>query len=169
MMPIDSSSRHSEIIPNLPTTSQKKGAKGSSKETKKNGEVSRSKVEKSKKIKQPAREPTPEDDNSDDGLTIEYPGGTCPKGGLDTSLAPYYQRQMSESSEREENMAQAGDEFLDQTQDESKIHSPVLNIAADMSEEDMEMALEAELEQELLKESAGQTMVECESDESEEE
>ncbi|TQS37430.1 hypothetical protein Golomagni_02096 [Golovinomyces magnicellulatus] len=147
---------------NSSTTRQKKPPRESNKESMIDGTASRRNSDKPKKREKPVREPTPEEEDSDDGLTIEYPGG---QGQIDdNSHTLSYQRQIAESSERDGDVSHDEDEIED-----LKLPSPAHNPMVDMSDEDMEMALEAELEQELMKESAAHTVAESESDESEEE
>lgn len=123
----------------------------------------RTKVEKPKKK---VKEPTPEpevDDDSDDGLTIEYPGGKPPDRFFNST--PVFQRAASESEEDEE----VPPRIEDRNQDVDMLHlpSPAAN-GGERSEEEMELDLEAELEAELEaafeEEADGQ-----DSDESEEE
>jgi hypothetical protein len=105
----------------------------------------RTKVEKPKKK---VKEPTPEpevDDDSDDGLTIEYPGGKPPERFTFNST-PVFQRAPSESDEDEE----VAPRTEDRNQDVDMLHlpSPAAN-GGERSEEEMELDLEAELEAEL--------------------
>ncbi|RKF61408.1 putative ell-associated factor protein [Erysiphe neolycopersici] len=163
-----STDSHGINLKNQTTTRQKRITKDVSKTIDSNKEVSRRKVEKPKTTKKPIREPISEEE-SDDGLTIEYPGGQMqnqPK--VYSSPIPTYHRELRESCEREEDILPDDDGFAEQNFETSR-HSSPLRPPAAMSDEDIEMALEAELEQELLKESAGQTYDDNESDESEEE
>jgi len=114
------------------------------------------------KKKAPVREPTPEDD-SDDGLTIEYP---------DAPAAQQYQYQPTQSFQRDDSEEVSdedaeGEEYEEeknQDVDYLKLPSPGNNNAGGMSDEDIELDLEAELEQALKEEGGGD-----ESSESEEE
>ncbi|POS84821.1 hypothetical protein EPUL_004463 [Erysiphe pulchra] len=163
------SDSHGINFKNQTTARQKRSTKDVKKTNDSNKEVSRRKVEKPKTTKKPIREPTPEEE-SDDGLTIEYPGGQMqnePK--VYSSPIPTYHREIRESCERDDGILPDDEEFLNQNFEISRQSSPLREPPAEMSDEDIEMALEAELEQELLKESAGQTLNDNESDESEEE
>ncbi|KAH8654483.1 RNA polymerase II transcription elongation factor-domain-containing protein [Tricladium varicosporioides] len=123
----------------------------------------RKKVEKPTKPKPPPREPTPEEeDESDDGLTIEYPDGPSSQQ-YTYQPTPVFQRNESESEEDSDMDAEGEDDDMERNQDVDhlKLPSPANN-AGGMSDEDMELDLEAELEREL--EAAGN-----ESSESEEE
>ncbi|CCU82049.1 hypothetical protein BGHDH14_bgh06612 [Blumeria hordei DH14] len=126
------------------------------------------KAENPKKSVQPVNLPEADDEeDSDDGLTIEFPGAQSP-GYRQRKPSPSYQRQLSEEeSDDEGDVAQERYEEPEQIAENSGHNSPVPNTFVEMSDEDMELALEAELEQELLKDSA-ENMAE-ESDESEEE
>jgi hypothetical protein len=118
------------------------------------------------KKKPPVREPTPEEEDSDDGLTIEYPG--APSQQYHHQSTPTFQRHISEEiSDEDEDEDAEGEEYEEKNQDVDylKLPSPG-NIAGGMSDEDMELDLEAELEQ-ALKETAEND--ENESSESEEE
>lgn len=165
---IPPSDSHGTNVKNQTNTRQKRSIKGVNKTSDSTKEASRRKVEKPKITKKPIREPTPEEE-SDDGLTIEYPGGQMhdqPK--IYSSPNPTYHREIRESCERDDILPD-DDVFLNLNLENSRQSSPSRAPPAEMSDEDIEMALEAELEQELLKESAGQTIDDNESDESEEE
>ncbi|CCU82048.1 putative member of EAF superfamily [Blumeria hordei DH14] len=117
------------------------------------------------------RDSSPESDEieeeSDDGLTIEFPGAQSP-GNRQHEASPVDQRQLSEEDIDEEADIAPGDyQGSEQAAEDLKNPGPEANSSLEMSDEDMELALEAELEQELLKESANN--VADESDESEEE
>ena len=104
----------------------------------------RTKVEKPKKAKEPSPEPEVEDD-SDDGLTIEYPGGK-PPDRYSFNNTPIFNRAPSESDED----AQALQQVEDKNQDVDMLQLPSpANHAGERSEEEMEQDLEAELEAEL--------------------
>ncbi|CAD6502840.1 BgTH12-05429 [Blumeria graminis f. sp. triticale] len=127
------------------------------------------KAEKPKKSTEPDNLPEADEaeEDSDDGLTIEFPGAQSP-GYRQRKSSPLYQRQLSEEvSDDEGDVSPERYEEPEQIAEDSRHVSPVPNTSIEMSDEDMELALEAELEQELLKESA-ENMAE-ESDESEEE
>lgn len=118
------------------------------------------------KKKPPVREPTPEeDDDSDDGLTIEYP---------DAQSSRQYRPQpevtsQQNASEEEDDEEDAEGEFEEQRNqdvDPLTLLSPA-NPNTVMSDEDLELDLEAELEQALKETTEGAG--DDESDESEEE
>lgn len=128
-------------------------------------EAPRRKAEKPKKVKPPVREPSPEEEeDSDDGLTIEYPGAAPPRQYNPT---PAFQRQVSEEASDEDEDAEHEsyeEEEHNQDVDHLQLPSPANN--GGMSDEDFELDLEKELEaefEEALKEGAE------ESSESEEE
>jgi hypothetical protein len=143
-------------------------------------DAKRRKAEKPKKAKTPPKEPTPdaEDEDSDDGLTIEYPGGApLPRYQSHPSPLPF-RREQEEASE--ESDADAEDEDHDDNErnmdvDILELPSPAANIetsvAGDDEEEEeeddeLEQALAAELEEALEKETGPKA---DESSESEEE
>lgn len=111
-------------------------------------EAPRRKAEKPKKTKPPVREPTPEEDeDSDDVLTIEYPGAAPPRQYNPT---PVFQRQVSEEVSDEDEDAEHEsyeEEEHNQDVDHLKLPSPANN-AGGMSDEDLELDLEKELEAE---------------------
>lgn len=114
------------------------------------------------KKKPPVREPTPdEDDESDDGLTVEYPDAP-PSRQNQNQTTPTIQHNDSEeiSDEDEDAEGEEYEEERNQDVDHLKLPSPANNNAGGMSDEDIELDLEAELEQALNAD---------ESDESEEE
>jgi hypothetical protein len=146
---------------------QRKASKAGKKPTAPKPEIQRKKVEKPKKPKPPVREPTPEEEDSDDGLTIEYPDA-APQI-YQYNATPVFQRQPSEEVSEEDEDAEHEvyeEEERNQDVDHLKLPSPANN-AGGMSDEDLELDLEAELEEALLKESKGVDA--DESDESEEE
>ncbi|KAL2076006.1 hypothetical protein VTL71DRAFT_949 [Oculimacula yallundae] len=152
--------------PQIPTSkpqtsaSQRKPAKVSKKTDPTKAAPPRRKVEKPKKAKPTPviREPTPEEEESDDGLTIEYPSAPT---NYDYKSTPVFDRAVS-SDEDEDAEGEEIDEEEERNQDVDhlKLPSPANNAAGGMSDEDMELDLEAELEQALNA---------SESDESEEE
>jgi len=122
--------------------------------------IPRQKVEKSKKASKPApppREPTPDpDDESDDGLTIEYPGASGGGSSSNTyreyNSTPIFQRDVGEDVSDEDEDAE-GEEYEDERErnqdvDHLKLPSPAGNVGG-MSDEDIEDELEAELEKAL--------------------
>jgi hypothetical protein len=124
------------------------------------------------KKKPPVRDPTPEEEeDSDDGLTVEYP---------DAPSSRQYKPQPNSIPRRktiENDSEEDGDEDADaegeleepgnQDVDHFKLPSPANNNTGGMSDEDIELDLEAELEQALKETTEGAG--EDESDESEEE
>lgn len=115
--------------------------------------------------KKPPREPTPEeDDDSDVGLTIEYPDGPPSSQPYKYQSTPVLQPDVSEGPSDEDAEGEEYEDERNQDVDHLKLPSPA-NIAGVMSDEDLELDLEAELE-EALKETAGTRA--AESDESEE-
>lgn len=170
LMPISPSSDSQEISSKTQSSiRQKRSSKDTIKVSDSNKESSRRKIEKAKTVQKTIRELTPEED-FDDGLTIEYPGGQSQdQFNAYSSPIPIYHREMRESCERDDEVLQDDDGFLDHDFNNNKEFSPPNEPPAEISDEDIEMALEAELEQELLKDSAGQTVDDNESDESEEE
>lgn len=128
----------------------------------------RQKVEKPKKAKA-VREPSPEEEEeSDDGLTVEYPGGPPPQKQHYIST-PVFQRAVSEDASEEDADGEPDEWDGEGNQDVDHLTLPSPagnnNVGA-MSDEDIELDLEAELEQ-ALKETAGTGA--DESSESEEE
>lgn len=131
---------------------QKKSAKASKKDPTK-AAVPRRKVEKAKKPKPPPviREPTPEapdEEDSDDGLTIEYPDAPA---NYQYKSTPLFERDPSEASGEDEDAEGEDDDEMEHNQDVDhlKLPSPANNNAGGMSDEDIELDLEAELEQAL--------------------
>lgn len=124
----------------------------------------RQKQEKPKKPKPPVREPTPEED-SDEGLTVEYPDGP-PAQQYQYQPTPVFRRNVSEeaSDEDEDAEHESFEEERNQDVDHLQLPSPANN-AAGMSDEEIELDLEAELEQALKETENGVD----ESSESEEE
>lgn len=129
-----------------------------------------------KKTKISIREPTPEEEDeedSDDGLTVEYPdGGPSQNSNFRFQSTPVVQREASEEMSDEDSDAEFEEDDVpmggnninngNEQVDHLKLPSPA-NIGG-MSDEEMELDLEAELEQALMSE-AGPN----ESSESEEE
>jgi hypothetical protein len=173
-----------ESYPQIPTSSPKSGRKSTSQAKAKptpnsrtSADSKRRKVEKPKKAKTPPRkEPTPdaEDEDSDDGLTIEYPGGAPPPRFL-SHASPLPLRSVNDERS-EESDADAEYEEDDENErnrdvENFELPSPATNPGnagvendVDMEEEEVDLDLAAELEQALEKE----TKVD-ESEESEEE
>ncbi|KAH7342378.1 putative neurogenic locus notch like protein 2 [Rhexocercosporidium sp. MPI-PUGE-AT-0058] len=157
--------------PQIPTSKtqnsvpQRKVSKGSKKTDPTKAAPPRRKVEKPKKPK-PApiiREPTPEEEESDDSFTVEYPEAPS---NYEYKSTPIFDRAVSEPSDEDEDAeGEEIDEEEERNQDVDhlKLPSPANNNAGQMSEEDMELDLEAELEQAL------NAHENDESDESEEE
>ncbi|KAH6724578.1 putative neurogenic locus notch like protein 2 [Leptodontidium sp. MPI-SDFR-AT-0119] len=144
---------------------QRKVSKGLKKTDPTKAAPPRRKVEKPKKPKPTpiVREPTPEEEESDDCLTIEYPEAPS---NYEYKSTPIFDRAVSEPSDEDEDAeGEEIDEEEERNQDVDhlKLPSPANNNAGQMSEEDMELDLEAELEQALNANESD------ESDESEEE
>lgn len=139
---------------------QRKASKGGRKAVAPKIEAPRRKAaEKPKKSKPPVRESTPEEEESDDGLTIEYPDAGPQQ---QYNAPPSVNRQASEEISDEDEDADHEvyeEEEHNQDVDHLKLPSPANN-AGGMSDEDLELELEAELEEALNAD---------ESDESEEE
>jgi hypothetical protein len=178
----DPTSLH-ETYPQIPTQQSPKLRRKSSQSKSKTAQASRAsvdakrrKVEKPKKAKTPPKEPTPdaEDEESDDGLTIEYPGGAPPSRYRSHPSPLPFRREKEEASE--ESDADAEDE--DQVDNERnmdvdilELPSPAANMGTSIAEEEeeedeLEQALAAELEEALEKETGPEA---DESSESEEE
>ncbi|RFU31170.1 hypothetical protein B7463_g5168, partial [Scytalidium lignicola] len=161
--------------PSQPQRKQSKAAKSQS-TTSAATDVKRRKAEKPpKKSKPKARSPTPESeaDNSDDGLTIEYPDGSAPAQYRYQST-PVFRREPSEEEVSEEDSDDEQDYQKERNEDVDplKLPSPANNNdMGGITEEDMELDLEAELEQALQETTVEMTHSanENESDESEEE
>lgn len=139
------------------------------------GDAKRRKAEKPpKKGKPKARSPTPESeaDDSDDGLTIEYPDGSAPAQYRYQST-PVFRHDPSEEEVSEEDGDDEQDYQNQQNRDVEALElpSPVNNDVGGITEEDMELDLEAELEQALQETTVEMTHSanENQSDESEEE
>jgi len=129
----------------------------------------RRKNEKTKKTKAPAREPTPEaeDEDSDDGLTIEYPGG-APPPRFQSRAPPFTQNTGKDVPSEQSDMDaeyEEDEEEHNQDVEDLKLPSPVGNAGLDV-EDELELDLEAELEQALASETGNKG---DESSESEEE
>lgn len=148
-------------------------AKGSS-TSRTSADTKRRKVEKPKKAKTPPRkEPTPdaEDEDSDDGLTIEYPDGAPPPRFIPRSSPLPVRREMDERSEDSGADAEYEEDVEnDRNRDVEilKLPSPATNPGnagvEEEEEEEVDLDLAAELEQALEKETKAD-----ESSESEEE
>jgi hypothetical protein len=162
-------SQHHQLEPEgkpQPPTLQRKASKGKKAAVAKT-EVPRRKAEKPKKAKPPVREPTPEEEDSDDGLTIEYPDAAPPQHHYNPT--PVFQRAVSEEVSDEDEDAEHEsyeEEEHNQDVDHLKLPSPANN-AGGLSDEDLELDLEKELEAEF--EEAFNKADADESDESEEE
>jgi hypothetical protein len=132
-------------------------------------ETKRRKTEKVAKPKK-VREPTPEsEEESDDGLTIEYPDGE-PAQRYHSQSTPIFRRAQSEESDKFEDIMQ--EEELNQDVEALALPSPVHGDTAELdAEEELdELDLEAELEQALQTETqAEEAHAADESSESEEE
>lgn len=130
-------------------------------------ETKRRKSIQAKKTKAPVREPTPEEEESDDGLTIEYPDAPSSQQ-YQYQSTPVFQRNVSEdiSDEDEDAEGEEYEEERNQDVDLLKLPSPANNNAGGISDEDIELDLEAELEQALKETEEGGA---DESSESEEE
>jgi hypothetical protein len=128
-------------------------------------DAKRRKQEKPKKPKPPVREPTPEED-SDDGLTVEYPDGP-PAHHYNYQSTPIFPRNVTEEASDEDEDAdhESYEDEPNQDVEHLQLPSPANN-AGGMSDEEIELDLEAELEQ-ALKETEGNGA--DESSESEEE
>ena len=123
----------------------------------------RPKQEKPKKPKPPVREPTPEEEDSDDGLTVEYPDGP-PAQQHHYQPTPVFRRHASEDASDEDAEHESFEEERNQDVDHLQLPSPANN-AGGLSDEEIELDLEAELEQALKETENGAD----ESSESEEE
>jgi hypothetical protein len=163
-------SQYTQLEPETkPTTSapQRRPSKTSKNVAGSKTETKRRKQEKLKKPKPPpVREPTPEEEDSDDGLTVEYPDGP-PAQQYHYQSTPIFQRNVSEEASDEDEDAdhESFEEERNQDVDHLQLPSPANNVGG-MSDEEIELDLEAELEQ-ALKETEGNGA--DESSESEEE
>lgn len=146
-------SQYPQIEPDVTSQTPPKKASKATKKDPTKAAIPRKKVEKAKKPKPPViREPTPEpeaDEESDDGLTIEYPEAPA---NYQHRSTPLFDRQLSDEDEDAEG--EEDDEFEDvqegnQDVDHLKLPSPANNHAGQLSDEDLELDLEAELEQAL--------------------
>ena len=118
-----------------------------------------------KKKPPPMRAPTPEEEDSHDGLTVEYPD-TQPSKPYNHQATPTFQRNDSEEISDEDADAEGEDDpEMNRDVDYLKLPSPGNNNVGGMSDEDIELDLEAELEQALMETEGGAN----ESSESEEE
>jgi hypothetical protein len=129
-------------------------------------EIKRRKVEKPKKPKVPPRDPTPdaEDEDSDDGLTVEYPGGPPPaRFPTQAPLPPPLQRE--EASEESDADAEYEEEDMERNKDVETLElpSPFANTVLigedpDVEEdEEVDLDLAAELEQALEKDESSES------------
>ncbi|KIN01566.1 hypothetical protein OIDMADRAFT_164233 [Oidiodendron maius Zn] len=153
-------------------TPQRKPSKSSKNTAVAKPEPKRRKSAQTKK-KPAVREPTPEEeDDSDDGLTIEYPDARSSRQYKTQTEVVLQQNVSGEEAEEEyeDEDADAEGEFEEQRNqdvDYLTLPSPANNNTGGMSDEDIELDLEAELEQALKETTEGAG--EDESDESEEE
>jgi hypothetical protein len=173
-----------EAHPQIQTQSSSKLRRKSSTQTKSktaqksrtSADMKRRKVEKPKKSKTPPKEPTPdaEDEDSDDGLTIEYPGGAPPPRFQSHASPLPFRREKEEYSEESDADAEYEDHDDNERNmdvDILELPSPAANMEISAIEEDddddeLEQALAAELEEALEKETGPKA---DESSESEEE
>ncbi|KAL3418057.1 ELL-associated factor [Phlyctema vagabunda] len=114
-------------------------------------ETKKKAAEKAKKAKHVARQPTPDaDEDSDDGLTVEYPDGPGSQQ-YQYQSTPVFTRQVSEDISDEDEDADGDFEDIEpernQDVDHLELPSPINN--AGSIEDEMELDLEAELEQAL--------------------
>jgi hypothetical protein len=123
----------------------------------------RQKQEKPKKPKPPIKEPTPEEEDSDDGFTVEYPDGP-PSQQHQYQPAPVFRRNVSEDESDEDAEHESFEEERNQDVDHLQLPSPANNVGG-MSDEEIELDLEEELEKALNQTENGAD----ESSESEEE
>lgn len=124
----------------------------------------RQKQEKPKKTKPPVKEPTPEEEDSDDVLTVEYPDGP-PSQQYHYQPAPVFRRTVSQDESDEDAEHESfEEEERNQDVDHLQLPSPANN-AGGMSDEEIELDLEEELEKALNQTENGAD----ESSESEEE
>jgi hypothetical protein len=150
---------------------QRRPSKSSKKDTVTNGQndVKRRKIEKSKK---PAREPSPEveADDSDDGLTIEYPDGPSLQQ-YQYQSTPIFRREESEEVSEEDSDAEHEEDDNERNQDVDvlELPGPANDNPGGLDDEDMDLDLEAELEQALKETGAEMGPRADESSESEEE
>lgn len=95
------------------------------------------------------REPTPEEEDSDDGFTIEDPGQDISQP-YEQNSAPVYQSHLEENISDEDEDAEGEDYESEHNMDVDhlKLPSPVNNGSGghDDADDDFEQALEAELE-----------------------
>jgi hypothetical protein len=122
------------------------------------------------KKKPPVRDPTPEEEeDSDDGLTIEYPDAPSSRQYKPQPDSIPQRNTIEEDGDGDEDADADGEleEQRNQDVDHFKLPSPANNNTGGMSDEDIELDLEAELEQALKETTEGAG--EDESDESEEE
>jgi hypothetical protein len=120
-------------------------------------------AEKPKKPKPPVKEPTPEEEDSDDGFTVEYPDGP-PSQQHQYQPAPVFRRNVSEDESDEDAEHESFEEERNQDVDHLQLPSPANNVGG-MSDEEIELDLEEELEKALNQTENGAD----ESSESEEE
>ena len=128
-------------------------------------DTKRQKQEKPKKPKPPVREPTPEEEEFDDSLTIEYPDVSSTHQ-YQYQSTPVFQQNVSEHSDVDEDAE--GEEYEsehNQDIDHLKLPSPANNNAGGLSDEDIELDLEMELEQALKENEGGGAYESSESEE----
>jgi len=117
-------------------------------------EPKRRKSVQAKKAKPPpVREPSPEEEDSDDGLTIEYPDAPVTQS-YQYQPTPIFQREVSEEISDEDAEGEDYESERNQDVDHLKLPSPANNNAGGLSDEDLEQDLEAELEQALANDSS---------------
>lgn len=144
---------------------QKRISKSAKNATAAKVEPKRRKAVETSNKKPSTREPTPEEEEgSDDGLTIEYPDGPSSSQPYKSQSTPVFQRDVSEDMSDEDAEGEEYEDERNQDVDHLKLPSPANN-AGGMSDEELELDLEAELDK-ALKETAGTGA--AESDESEE-
>ena len=125
---------------------QRRTSKSTKNSTAAKADPKRRKQEKPKKPKPPVREPTPVEDNSDDGLTVEYPDG-APAEKYQYQSTPIFSRNDASSDEDEDAEHESlEEEERNQDVDHLRLPSPANNVGG-MSDEEIELDLEAELEQ----------------------
>ncbi len=145
-------------------------------ESRASADPKRRRVEKSKKVKTPPKEPTPdaEDVDSDDGLTVEYPGGAPPPRYQAHPSPLLFRREKDEANEESDADGEDDDHEDNERNmdvDILELPSPAANMGSSVAEDEeeddeLEQALAAELEEALEKETGPKA---DESSESEEE
>ncbi|TVY33824.1 hypothetical protein LSUB1_G007911 [Lachnellula subtilissima] len=135
-------------------------------------ETQRMKVEKAEKTKKPKPPPSPEpeEESEDDVLSIEYPDAPSSQPYQYTATStPVVRRDPSEDVSEEDSDADAEGEDDDMERNEDvdhlKLPSPANNNAGGLSDEEMQLDLEAELEQALKDTEGGGANESSESEE----